>query len=25
MVASTHLGTPNAARDAVLAWLQELT
>jgi hypothetical protein len=24
MVASTHLGTPNAARDAVLAWLPEL-
>ena len=22
MVASTHLGTPNAARDAVLAWLR---
>jgi esterase/lipase len=24
MVASAHLGTPNAARDAVLAWLPEL-
>jgi pimeloyl-ACP methyl ester carboxylesterase len=24
MVASAHLGTPNAAREAVLAWLQEL-
>jgi len=24
MVTSAHLGTPNAARDAVLAWLQEL-
>jgi hypothetical protein len=24
MVASAHLGTPNAAREAVLAWLPEL-
>jgi len=24
MVASSHLGTPDAARDAVLAWLPEL-